>query len=323
MNGRQMKQLFRAYKEGDELAFRRAAQDLIEDEEAKQHLALARDLRRLLAVSPAAPLDDAVALPPPPVEREGEWPLADVRIPSRYFADLVLSGDNLAVLTELTAEVPKWPLLDQHGVPRRQRILFYGPAGTGKSSAAEALAAEVGLPLVVVRIDALVSSLLGETATNLRRVFEYVEHGSYVVLFDEFDALGRARDDPSEHGEIKRVVNALLQMIDGFQGASVLIAATNHEHMLDPAVWRRFDEALEFGRPTVHAIRKLLRLRLGPVQRSDVDIDMVAGRLKGLPQAAVEKAVLDARRRALLDGGEVVTGKALLAAADAVHRRPW
>ena len=128
----------------------------------------------------------------------------------------------------------------------RRRVLMFGPPGSGKTSAAEGLAAELGIPLVVVRLDSLISSYLGETASNLRRVVDYAARAPFVVLFDEFDAIGRNRDDPQEHGELKRVVNAFLQMIEAYSGTSLLLAATNHEQLLDPALWRRFDDVIEF-----------------------------------------------------------------------------
>ena len=96
------------------------------------------------------------------------------------------------------------------------------------------------MPLLYVRFDSVVSSLLGETSTNIRKVFEFAGRGQWVLLFDEFDSVGRSRDDITEHGEIKRVVNSFLQIMDGFRGRSLVIAATNFEQVLDPAIWRRF-----------------------------------------------------------------------------------
>lgn len=145
MAGRQLKELFRAYREGDELAFRRAAQEIIEEEEAKQHIVLARDLRRIIAGPTTVQVGETCQLPPPPTDREGEWSLAEPRIPSRYLSDLVLHHATEAALEGLSREVPRWEALDQRGIPRRQRVLFYGPPGTGKTSAAEGLAAEIGL----------------------------------------------------------------------------------------------------------------------------------------------------------------------------------
>lgn len=164
MPGRELKQLFRAYREGDELAFRRAAQEIIEDEESKQHMALARDLRRIIAGGSSAAIAEGVALPPPPMDREGEWPLAEIRHPELALPELVLSGKLIGRLRGLAEEFPRWEELDRSFIPRRQRLLFYGPPGCGKTSAAEAIAGELGLPLLVIRLDAVVSSYLGETA---------------------------------------------------------------------------------------------------------------------------------------------------------------
>ena len=322
--GRELKQLFRAYREGDELAFRRAAQEIIEEEESKQHLVLARDLRQIIAGgATTAAIAEGVQLPPPPMDREGEWPLAEIRHAQRSFDDLVLSGALLERLGRLVEEFRRWPELDRHGIPRRQRLLFYGPPGCGKTSAAEAIANETGAPLIVVRLDAVVSSYLGETASNLHRIFDYARNGSWVVLFDEFDALGKSRDDPSEHGEIKRVINAFLQLLDGFRGPSLLIAATNHHQLLDPALWRRFDDVEEFSKPTVHQIRKVLRQRLRPLAHPDVDIDKSAGTLKGLPHAAAETVAWDSRRMAVMAGRNVVTPADVEQAVADARRRPW
>lgn len=323
MAGRELKALFRAFKEGDELAFRRAALQIIEEEESKQHLALARDLRRLVSGSADVTIAEAVQLPPPPSDREGQWALAEVRVPTGHLEELVLPGRLEEQLRSLAHEFAVWEQLDDFGLPRRQRVLFYGPPGCGKTSAAEGLAAELGLPLLLVRLDAVVSSLLGETASNLRRVFDYASSGSWVVLFDEFDALGKSRDDSLEHGEIKRVLNAFLQMLDSFRGRSLLIAATNHEHLLDAALWRRFDEAVQFPRPTTHQIRRLLRMRLPGNRRRGVDIDAVASRLKGLPHAAAEKAAWDALRYAVIDGRSQASSEDMERAVEGVTGRPW
>jgi SpoVK/Ycf46/Vps4 family AAA+-type ATPase len=323
MAGRDLKQLFRAFSDGDELAFRRAAQGIIQDEESKQHVALARDLRKILGAGGRAAASLTLAMPEPPTDREGGWPLADIREPSRSIGDLVVPAALEDALVHLCREIERWEELDAAGIPRRQRVLLHGPPGCGKTSAAEALAAELMAPLAVVRLDSVVSSYLGETAANLRRIFEFASRGRWVVLFDEFDALGRSRDDPSEHGEIKRMVNAVLQMLDAYRGPSLLIAATNHEGTLDTAVWRRFDVVFEFPRPTVHQLRAVLRRRLNKMPHQGVDVDAAASRLKGLPHAAAEHAAWDAARRALLANRSTIQGSDLGDAVDAVRRRPW
>jgi SpoVK/Ycf46/Vps4 family AAA+-type ATPase len=323
--GRQLKELFRAFRTHDELAFRRAALEIIEEEHAKHHTALARDLRGLLAVGGDAALDVSAftVLPDPPTDREGDWPLAQVRRPDYSFGDLVIGPGVAQKLEQIVSEVGRWQDLDRHGLPRRQRFLFQGPPGCGKTSAAEALATELGRPFVVVSIDAVVSSYLGETASNLRRVLEYADQGSFVVLFDEFDALGRSRDDSLEHGEMKRVVTSFLQLIDKYRGPSILIAATNHPGLLDAALWRRFDDVVTFEKPSVHELRRLLRLRLRVASHPAIDIEKYASALRGYPHAAAEKLALDARRRAVTNGRSTLLEEDFSSALHDVKSRPW
>lgn len=322
--GRQLKEIFRAFHARDELAFRRAATEIIEEEQAKHHNALARDLQKLL-VAGGGQVDSSstIVVPAPPKDREGEWDLGEVREPERLLDDLILGDELKRLLDGVIEEVRQWSLLDAAGIARRQRLLLQGPPGCGKTSAAEALASELGRPLLVVRLDAVVSSYLGETASNLRRILDYADQAPFVVLFDEFDALGRSRDDASEHGEMKRVVTAFLQMTDRYRGPSLLLAATNHPALLDDALWRRFDEVLTFGLPTVHQLRQLLRLRLKSVAHSGIEIDRCASSLKGLPHAAAEKLVTDARRNALLRNSPIVEGRDVDEALPGITARPW
>ncbi|WP_420445275.1 AAA family ATPase [Candidatus Poriferisodalis sp.] len=324
MAGRDLKELFRAFRNADELAFRRAANTIIEEEEARHHVALARDLRKILASGESIDIGQGdVRLVPPPTDPDQGWDLATVRRPERYLANLVLRPAVVTALTDLAKEVPDWNRLEALGVPRRNRVIFYGPPGCGKTSAAEALAAELGVPLVVVRLDAIVSSYLGQTAGNLRRIFDYTSSAQWVVLFDEFDALGRERNDPSEHGEIKRVVNSFLQLLDGYTGPAMLIAATNHEEILDRALWRRFDEVVEFPLPTVREIRMLLGRGLKHVKSGPLPIDEMGTQLRGLPHAAVEATAWTAIRIAMRDNRTAVSVEDLTAAVAAAKRRRW
>lgn len=322
--GRQLKEIFRAFHARDELTFRRAAQEIIEEERAKHHNALARDLQKLL-VAGGGQVDSGatIVVPAPPKDREGEWDLGEVHEPDRLLDDLILHKELAGALGGIVEEVRHWPALDAAGIPRRQKLLLQGPPGCGKTTAAEALASELGRPLLVVRLDAVVSSYLGETASNLRRILDYADQAPFVVLFDEFDALGRSRDDASEHGEMKRVVTAFLQMTDRYRGPSLLLAATNYPVLLDEALWRRFDEVLTFALPTVHQTRQLLRLRLKGVAHAGLDIDRYASGLKGLPHAAAEKLVIDGRRNAVLRDSPIVERRDVEMALPRITSRPW
>lgn len=284
--------------------FVRTAEEVIADERAKNHHLLATDLERLLHAAPRA----AAQRSDVPRDKERGFPLLDVREPRRGLGDLVLADDTLSVLEEVLLENNQLPALAAHGLQPTSRLLFAGPPGCGKTTAAEALAFELGLPFAVVRIDAVVSSLLGETAANLRRVFEYLEGHRLVVLFDELDALGRERGQEGEHGELRRLVNAFLQMMDAHHGRSLLVAATNHESLLDRAVWRRFEEVVLFDMPSVDQQRRLLDRLLRAV-RHDLPLEKrtFTARLAGLSHADLERVVLRAWRTMALKGTELLT----------------
>jgi len=322
MAGRDLKELIAAYHDRDDLAFRRATQAIIEEEEAKRHTGLARDLRRLLASGGRSVAVDASPAPEPPRDRDTNVPLADVSPPSSIsLVDLVFPRSVGERLDRLIAEVAHWPALDAAGVPRRNRILLYGPPGCGKTTVAAAISGELGLPLLTMRIDSVISSYLGETAANLRHLFDYAANVPSVVLLDEFDSLGKLRDDPTDHGELRRVVNATLQLIDTYRGPSLLIAATNSPGILDAAIWRRFDEVIELPLPTRDEIERLLRRLLR--QEHGPALGLTVDSLVGLPHAAVEHAVNSAKRRAVVAGRPRLSAEDLETAVGETASRPW
>ncbi len=149
--------------------------------------------------------------------------------------------------------------LDALGMPFNMSLLLYGPPGCGKTSIANYLAARLELPLVTARLDGLISSLLGDTAKNLRRMFDYASGQPCILFLDEFDAIAKARDDQFELGELKRVVNSLLQNMDAYCQNGIMIAATNHQELLDNAIWRRFQTVIEVPKPGADEILLLLK----------------------------------------------------------------
>lgn len=324
MAGRHLKALLAAHRDRDDLAFRRAAQAIIEEEEGKRHSVLAQDLRRLLASGSSDRLVlDEMPLPEPPKDRDSAVPLVDLELPKRHLSDLVLDANLAQSVQGVADEVGQWDLLDAIGVPRRNRLLLYGPPGCGKTSIASALACDLGRVLVTVRVESVISSYLGETAANLNRVMEFASSAPYVVLFDEFDSLGKDRDDPADHGELRRVVNSVLQMIDRYSGPSILVAATNHQQVLDNALWRRFDEIFEVPAPDHGQMAQLLGRRLMGRMDGEVDIESAASSLAGLPHAAGEYAVHSAIRIAVADDRTKVRDNDLADAIRATSQRRW
>lgn len=307
-NGKLLKRLIRSGTAGDLDAFRGAAKQMILEERQKQHHLLADDLESILygharrESSPALrKLHGRI-----PEDRERGIPLLSVRAPVRSLGDVVLSPQNLSLTKEILREHNREEVLSVHGLRPAQRLLFCGPPGCGKTITAEAIASELGRPFAVVRTDSVVSSFLGETSANLRKVFDFAAASHTVTLFDEFDALGKEREDPLEHGELRRVVNAVLQMLDAYEGRSLIIAATNHEGMLDTAVWRRFEEVLILKPPTRAQLCRLLAVKLRGV-RYEFDVEDVAGRdwFQGATHADVERVVLRAIKEMVLQGGKL------------------
>ncbi len=186
---------------------------------------------------------------------------------------------------------------------------------------AEVIASELGLPLLYTRFDAIISSYLGETAANLRKVFDYAARGTWVLFFDEFDAIGKSRDDSDEHSELRRVVNSYLQILDSFHSESLVIAATNHEGLLDSALWRRFDEVIHFERPTPSQISQLLRKKLANFPHDHLDLPSLVRNLKGLSHSDIERVCLDAIRYCIVHDMDKVSQQILVDAVLAEKKR--
>lgn len=321
MAGRHLRDMIVAYGQRDDLKFRRAAQAIISEEEAKRHTVLARELRTALAANSALGVNEQPIVPEPPVDRDSAMPLARVELTDRTLNELVLRTETADALQQLITEVRHWADLDAAGLPRRNRLLLSGPPGCGKTSAVSVLAHELGRPLVTARVEGLMSSYLGETATNLTNLFTFASTGPYVLFLDEFDSLGKLRDDPSDHGELRRVVNAVLQQIDAYTGPSLIVAATNHSQILDSALWRRFDAVIELGLPSEDELAAVVRQNLPPKAFSLARPQLA--RLSGFPHAAAEYFANAARRRAVLAGAKTITAADVDAAMAETTSRPW
>lgn len=308
-NGELLRKLIRSGAEGDLAAFRRVAKQLIDEERQKQHHLLAGDLETILYGRPKSTTSSALrnVKADIPVDRERGIPMLSVREPVFRLDDVVLSPENLSTVKSIMLEYNRSEVLKTHGLRPTDRLLFCGPSGCGKTLTAEVIANELGRPFAVVRTDSVVSSFLGETAANLRKVFDFAAAFPMVILFDEFDALGKERDDATEHGELRRVVNAVLQMLDAYDGRSLIIAASNHEGMLDTAIWRRFEDVLYFKPPTAAQLCRLLSIKMRGVRYEFTAKEVTdRGWFKGVPHADVERVVRWAVKDMILKGGDLV-----------------
>lgn len=205
--GELMKKLLASYGRDDE--FRAVAEQIITEEENKNNRVLARSLRKTLEAGPSQPSRPRALAPLIPFpEAAGDF--IELIEPSHNHKDIILSPENIRVFLGLLKEFRRADEVRRRGLPVRSKLLFCGPPGCGKTLCAEIFASELGLPLYLVKIDRLISSYLGETAANVRKIFEFARKQPCVLFFDEFDALARARGDDSEHNELRRVVNSLL-----------------------------------------------------------------------------------------------------------------
>lgn len=306
-SGKILRQLVKAGAAGDTDAFRQASEAIIREERQKQHHLLANDLEQILYGGSHRPVSTATRglSERIPVDQERGLPLLGLRDPTRGLEEVVLAEENRQVVEDILEQHHRADVLRSYGLRPVDKILFCGPPGCGKTLTAEVIATELNLSLALIRIDSVVSSYLGETAANLRKVFDFIDSTPMVALFDEFDALGKERADVSEHGELKRVVNAVLQMLDAYQGKSLIIAATNHQGMLDSAVWRRFEEALVFGLPTREQLAQLLKVKLRGVRRDfELDDERVLSHFSELSHADVERVLRHAIKEMILKGQE-------------------
>jgi len=316
-----LKKLLRSYQRHDDRAFREVVAQIIEEERRKHHPVLANELEQIInngnGSENRASRNGFTLYDRPPQDADKGVSLLEVRQPDRYFYDLVLDATIAKLLNRLVYEFRSWEILEANGLSPTRRVLFCGPSGCGKTVAAEAIASELGLPMLYVRFDAVVSSLLGETASNLQKVFDYARRGQWVMFFDEFDAIGRSRDDPTEHGEIKRVVNSFLQILDNYQGRSLVIAATNFERSIDPAIWRRFDDIIRFEKPSAEQLKRLIEKRLKPFQFTTPQVKQLVNSLEGATYADAERVCLDIRKMGTLEGRRKVQKQDI---ADALDR---
>jgi AAA+ superfamily predicted ATPase len=234
---------------GDSANLRRAAEAICAEERAKQHGIFAAKIESLLK-NPARSVRGDYAQYPLIRNGNGDQSFFIETNPQKRLEHLILPDTVISSCKELIEEQTRADLLRSYGLEPRNKLLFIGPPGNGKTSLAEAIAEALMLPLLTVRYESIVGAYLGETAGRLSKLMEQARSRKCVLFFDEFETLGKERGDIHETGEIKRVVSSLLLHIDSLPSYVIVIGATNHEQLLDKAAWRRFQLRLELPQPS-------------------------------------------------------------------------
>jgi SpoVK/Ycf46/Vps4 family AAA+-type ATPase len=296
--------LVKSGKQSPDPRFRSTVEAIIAEERSKQHTALADQLSAALlngahTHAPQTPAGSAVV---------GD--LLYELAPERSLEDLVLPRLVRDELRRLIEEHQRGDLLRSYGLAPRHRILLVGPPGNGKTSVAHGIAHDLMVPLLVVRYEGLIGSYLGETASRLRKVFDYARQRACVLFLDEFDTVGKERGDVHETGEIKRVVSTLLLQMDQLPSHVVIVTATNHSELLDRAVWRRFETRLRLPPPKASEAAEFLgRLFANFQLASGYKTAAISRQLSGATYSEIEDLFRDIARRAVLESPEPIFAK--------------
>jgi SpoVK/Ycf46/Vps4 family AAA+-type ATPase len=297
----QIKALLRSYAVGDEEHFRAVAMQIAATLARKGNSQLAEELRELIDKSRhhqgAVSSPRAVPIARPVGDLAG---LVSASYPTTKMADMVLEAEVSHHLTEVVRQSRQRELLRSHGLSPKRKLLLVGPPGCGKTMSASAIAGECGLPLMFVQMHTLITKYMGETAAKLHLVFDSMSRTRGVYLFDEFDALGAERGLRNDVGEIRRVLNSFLQFLERDESESIIIAATNFVGMLDKALFRRFDDVIEYRRPTRRMAQSLVENRLSAFDLTGVEWGKLSSAFGNLSHAEIARACEDAARDSVL-----------------------
>jgi len=309
-----IEKLIIAHCNGSEDAFREAVEILAQDEENKGNVPLAKKIRsayltkKVPKKNNTEPLYDTLSFAPQsisgtaPRDKDSLLELYEIVESDTKPSDVILPANQAAIIEQVISEQKKAKDLIKHNLYPTNRVLLCGPPGCGKTMTAHAIAYELKTKIAYVRLDGLMSSYLGQTSTNLRKVFDSIRNQKVILFLDEFDAIAKKRDDSNELGEIKRVVTALLQNFDNMPSNVFLIAATNHEHLLDPAIWRRFNVTVTLELPNDEQRKLLIKKWLYEYKvEAKLDFILLSRITEGLSGAQIQELAITAVKKYLLD----------------------
>lgn len=301
-NVKQILAMLRSRAEGDEESFFSIALQVAASEARQGRRQSAEELRAEIDKARAKGSRGAsipIKFSTPRGDVEG---LLEMRDPRFKLKDVVLNDRQIASIGDVVRQQRKRDWLREHGKVPNKRILFVGPPGSGKTMSAEALAGELQLPFFVIRLEALITRYMGETAAKLRLVFDETAKHRGVYLFDEFDAVGAQRTAANDVAEMRRVLNSFLQFMEETNSTdSIVVCSTNHPSLLDRALLRRYDQVIEFDAPTAQQVQKLISSNAQPAKLQRISWKKVLTAAEGLSQAEIVRAVDDTVKTAILN----------------------
>lgn len=306
-------QLIEAHCSGIEQAFEKAVGQLAADEDKKGNVPLGSSIRKtyknrsltdkvnnrkngIYQTSNSTLHSEHI-----PTSKDSLLELFEILSPKITLKDVILSDIQADAILQIVHEQQNAELLLSKNMSPSNRLILCGPPGCGKTMLAHSIAGELGLDLVYVRLDGMISSYLGQTSTNLRKIFDYAKNKKIILFLDEFDAIAKKRDDDNELGELKRVVTALLQNFDSLPSNVLLIAATNHEHLLDPAIWRRFNKSIYMDLPDLSQRNTLLKKWFNEIiLPHKVDIHLISKITEGINGACIKELIYTSAKKCLI-----------------------
>ena len=304
MNATLMKRLFRVIQSGTSADVDVLCRRIVDEEKKQGHGRVAKELEQILtAKQPPKSAPHTGTLQRLPTSRRESAPLMQEIPVDKLRHHMVLPDAVERRFQRIEKEFAARTRLAKHGLKPRHRILLYGPPGCGKSLGAERLAWNTGLPLRKVRFDTLLSSYFGETMTNLRKVFDAAQASPCALFLDECDSLARSRTERNDVGEVTRITNALLEMLEDYKGDGLVIAATNLDSALDSALFRRFDEVLKVPLPGIDEICRMLQATLSPmVTDKAISWREIAQSMDGMSGSEVVHVAQNAAKHSVLEG---------------------
>ncbi len=298
----QLKALLRSHIDGDDSQFYSVAMQLAAHEARQGHGKVATEIRELIDQAKSNQYKNELVITPLAKPKGELSELLAVSYPKQRLSAIILSDSIQKRLERLIKEHKHTQKLRSHSLSPRKKLLLIGPPGTGKTMTASVLAGELGLPLFVVRLDGLMTKFMGETAAKLRLIFDAIQQTRGVYLFDEFDSIGSHRGMGNDVGEIRRVLNSFLLMLEEDNSDSLLVAATNHVELLDHALFRRFDDVIEYQLPSTEEIIATMKNRLASFPKGRISWKSIANEAINLSFAEITRACDDAIKDALING---------------------